>query len=197
MVVVVAAVPNKRKVVINTVIYVWVCLFQTALALAISHGGVAAINAITGGSANAWSADRLLTFVAGVGLLAYGAFLGKEWYEENYGEGSGGEGGGSDEEGGSKPEGSASAKKERGVIEESSPLILSAEKREAAGLPPLSAEEPPKDGRTSSSLFVVAFLGSLDDLTLFVPMFAYPPKSLFFVTTHRCPQPFPPEISYY
>jgi len=167
-------------VVVNTVIYIWVCLIQTLLALLISHGGVAAIDALTGGSKNAWSADRLLTCISGGGLLVYGAILGKEWYAENYGEDSGDDD--RDDDDGKDPEsnsassregGSRSGAKEgssNGSNEEASPLILTDEKRETAGMQQSQDEEPSKNSRTSSSLFVVAFLGSLDDLTLFVPM---------------------------
>jgi len=158
-------------------IYIWVCLIQTVIALLISHGGVAAINALTGGSKNAWSADRLLTCIAGGGLLVYGAILGKEWYAENYGDDGGDDDGDDDDK---DPESNSSSKREdgssskdgssSGANDEASPLIFPAEKPGAGGANQQKDDDPPKNGRTSSSLFVVAFLGSLDDLTLFVPM---------------------------
>ena len=48
------AVPERKRVLTNTAIYIWVCLFQSILALAISHGGMAALDAMTGGSAGGW-----------------------------------------------------------------------------------------------------------------------------------------------
>ena len=96
----------------------------------------------------------------------------QEWYDERYGDGD-------DDDGGDD------GKAEGGSAEEAGALIMTTEKLEAAGATSpggssygagessgaaAGGAEAGKDTRTSSSLFVVAFLGSLDDLTLSIPM---------------------------
>jgi hypothetical protein len=51
----------------NTAIYMWVCMVQTVLALSISHGGMATLNAVNGGKG--WSSEKILTLFAGICLL--------------------------------------------------------------------------------------------------------------------------------
>ena len=51
---------NRRKVIIHVSIYMWVCLIQAILALAIAQGGVAALDAMTA-TKKGWSSDKILS----------------------------------------------------------------------------------------------------------------------------------------
>jgi len=192
--------PDKKMVATNTAIYLWVCAVQAVLAIVISQGGIAAIEAIKG-SEKGWSPEKILTCFAGVSLVGYGAFIAKEYYDETWGpdaeeaeysEESSSTLITSAEEGSStviafetnstEPEceltkrtalqieaGSGEGGYEKAGPEDGEP---SDEEEEEAGAVNEGDGEGQKKGRTSSSLFIVAFLGSLDDLTLFVPMLA-------------------------
>jgi hypothetical protein len=129
-------VPSRPKVMTNVAIYIWVCLFQAVLALGISHGGMAAIDAISGKSGTSWTSEKILTFFAGVSLLGYGLKLAKEYYDENWGEGAGDDDDDGDD--GKKAAGDDkdnvfSSEGEDSSTEESGLLIMTAEKREAMG----------------------------------------------------------------
>jgi len=163
-------VPDRSMVIRNMVIYSWVCLFQTMFALAISTGGIAALDAMNK-SSNGWSSEKILSFFAGVSLLAYGAKLFYEWYDENY-----------DFSSTNDEEGSSLLDNDMDDIK-SSASALNGHQTSAHDLETSSHHN--KDGdddddhssqskeskkRTAGALFLVSFLGSLDDLTLFVPM---------------------------
>jgi hypothetical protein len=96
------------------------------------------------------SSEKVLTFASGILLLGYGLKLGKEFYEEYWGEGAGNN---EDEERG-ETAGLVGGDKHHGAM------------------PYTDAPGERAKGKPSASLLVVAFLGSLDDLTLFVPMLA-------------------------
>ena len=72
---------NRRKVIIHVSIYMWVCLIQAILALAIAQGGVAALDAMTA-TKKGWSSDKILSVGAGGLLFAYGLWLLREWWLE-------------------------------------------------------------------------------------------------------------------
>ena len=128
-------IPNRTKVVTNTAIYIWVCLFQAMLALAISHGGMAAIDAMSGSKGGGWSSEKILTFFAGLSLDCYGLKLAKEYYDENWGEGAGDNDDDDNEKGGGDGDENVFAAdgEDVGTSEESGLLVMTAEKREAMG----------------------------------------------------------------
>ena len=179
---------NRRKVIIHVSIYMWVCLIQAILALAIAQGGVAALDAMTA-TKKGWSSDKILSVGAGGLLFAYGLWLLREWWldDDDDDDGEGGDNGGEGESESLVGSGDDKEKRERpcddygsdkdgkhsssGGDEEGGSLGADlcgccgtgggGSDGEVAGK---------KQERSTNSLFVVAFLGSLDDLTLFVPM---------------------------
>ena len=89
---------NRRKVIIHVSIYMWVCLIQAILALAIAQGGVAALDAMTA-TKKGWSSDKILSVGAGGLLFAYGLWLIREWWldDDDDDDGEGGDNGGEGE----------------------------------------------------------------------------------------------------
>lgn len=163
----------------NSVIYACVCLTQTLVAMVIACSGKAAVAALTGGNKDAWSTEKILTVGAGCMLALYSVKLTYEYIQElNEGEE---ENGAEDPEGGSynkvatSEDGPAAA----GEVELAAGKPISARSRELAGqMPGVAIDSPDKpqeeidkaDNDRSQTLFVIAFIGSVDDLTLFVPM---------------------------
>lgn len=186
---------NRRKVVTHVSIYLWVCLLQAILALAIAQGGVAALDAMTG-SKNGWSSDKILSVGAGACLFVYGLWLAWEWWvesqEEDDDDGDGDcdvdevEGGEKDEESRKLMEGDTDYGSKKGsevVVDE----VAGKEGQQGdAGLSgfceklcggtdgddakSIGQGKKGSKERSTNSLFIVAFLGSLDDLMLFIPM---------------------------
>jgi len=127
----------------NAIIYVSVCLIQTLIAMAIARSGDAVVSIITGHMSGAWSTERILTVGAGVLLALYSVKLAFEYFRQ----------GGDD-----KIEGDVEAS--NATIGES----LNPNSQEVL------ADSMRDESNRSWSLFTISFLGSLDDLTLFVPM---------------------------
>jgi len=159
----------------NSMIYTSVCLCQTMVAMIIAYSGRQAVDAITGGAKDAWSTERILTVGAGCLLALYSIKLSYEWYQECGEEAEGGNEGAQDPDGGSyakvaTTEGNGAA----GDVEMASGKPPS--QREA--VPGMEIDSPDKaqadidkaDKDRQQTLFVIAFIGSVDDLTLFVPM---------------------------
>jgi len=162
----------------NSGIYTAVCLCQTLVAMLIAYSGRAAVRALTGGAKDAWSTEKLLTVGAGILLSLYSVKLSYEYYQEcNEPE----EGNGAENE---NPESGSYAKVATnegggpagGDIELAGGKPLSARSREmvpgmAVDSPDAAQEAIDKaDKDRQQTLFVIAFIGSVDDLTLFVPM---------------------------
>lgn len=165
---------SKAQRIRNVVIYVSVCLVQTFIAITIAYSGTEVVDWLTEGSKNAWSSEKILTVIAGCLLAVYSVKLTHEWCtDEGDEEGEKGEKDGEKDaeeakysevataESGASADGSADARnllrdepEDKGRKEEKK----NEEKGEA------------EDKRSSSQLFVIAFIGSVDDLTLFVPM---------------------------
>ena len=84
--------------IIHVSIYMWVCLIQAILALAIAQGGVAALDAMTA-TKKGWSSDKILSVGAGGLLFAYGLWLLREWWldDDDDDDGEGGDNGGEGE----------------------------------------------------------------------------------------------------
>lgn len=145
--------------------------------MAIAYSGEAAVKALTGGSKHVWSTGRILTVGAGILLALYSVKLAYEYlFEED-------EDGRSEEED-EEQKGSRDDKFERADIEKDSEDDMESQstgvstgrERSFSGqfasremIPTASRGEAGTEKRRQT-LFVIAFLGSVDDLTLFVPM---------------------------
>jgi len=177
----------------NSVIYTTVCLVQTLVAMAIAYSGRAAVQAATAGNPDAWSTEKILTVGAGTMLALYSIKLTYEYFtEEEEGEESPEN---VDPEGGTYNKVATNEAEGEDKQYESgrgrqcccaSPAdaangadmgkSLSARSREM--VPPVEIDSPDKaqedvdkaDRSRQQTLFVIAFIGSVDDLTLFVPM---------------------------
>jgi len=175
----------------NAAIYTAVCLTQTLVAMLIAYSGRAAVRVLSGGAKDAWSTEKILTVSAGCLLSLYSIKLSYEYYQECMEP----EEAGAENE---NPEGGSYAKVATTEGEDDKPVYDSGRGGGkwccAAGPPadveagkPLSNREmvpgmeiddPEKaqeeidkaDKERQQTLFVIAFIGSVDDLTLFVPM---------------------------
>jgi len=164
----------------NAVIYIIVCLIQTLVAMGIAYSGDAALQWLLKGREGTWSSDKILTVGAGILLVVYGIKLTIEYIQELQ---EGGEEGG---EGDNKYDKVATSEDPE-ANKDGRPL--SARSREIEMADQLAPGQPatgPPDGQTADdkalleqerkdqerqqTLFVIAFIGSVDDLTLFVPM---------------------------
>jgi len=181
----------------NSVIYTSVCLVQTLVAMLIAQTGRKAVAMATGGNKDAWSTEKILTVGAGCLLAVYSVKLSYEWIQEmREGDDEGEEAGGNPESGtyNKVAQGEEEAEKNGNNAEAvesgragccAGGLFGGAAKKE--GEVELSArnvstnveiDNPDKaesdvndaDRARQRTLFVIAFIGSVDDLTLFVPM---------------------------
>lgn len=139
----------------NALIYISVCLVQTVFAMIIAYSGDTLVKKLTEGREGVWSSEKILTVAAGSMLSVYSVKLFHEYFTEG------------DED--------DSEKSSDGKTEEEQSVALTAVIEEGGGSPtsPEDAALALKDAAEaarSHTLFVIAFLGSLDDLTLFVPM---------------------------
>jgi len=161
----------------NSAIYMSVCLCQTMVAMIIAYSGKQAVRAITGNSKDAWSTEKILTVGAGCLLALYSVKLSYEWYQECGQEEEPNENPDGNPDGGSyakvaTTEGNGGAP---GDVEMAGGKPGSA-RREM--VPEVAIDGPDKaqedidkaDKDRQQTLFVIAFVGSIDDLTLFVPM---------------------------
>jgi len=175
----------------NAAIYTAVCLTQTLVAMLIAYSGRAAVRVLSGGAKDAWSTEKILTVSAGCLLSIYSVKLSYEYYQECMEP----EEAGAENE---NPEGGSYAKVATTEGEDEKPVYDSGRGGGkwccAAGPPadveagkPLSNREivpgmeidspdlaqeaiDKADKERQQTLFVIAFIGSVDDLTLFVPM---------------------------
>lgn len=164
----------------NSLIYTAVCLTQTVVAMVIAYSGKQAVKILTGGAKDAWSTEKILTVGAGILLTLYSIKLTYEYIQE-CNEGEGGEenpAGAENLESGSYAKVATNESSGGGVgdAELAGGKPLSARSREM--VPGVEIDSPEKaqeeidkaDKDRSQTLFVIAFIGSVDDLTLFVPM---------------------------
>lgn len=182
----------------NSLIYTSVCLCQTMVAMIIAYSGRQAVEAITGGAKDAWSTERILTVGAGCLLALYSVKLTYEWYQECNEEEDPNEAQNENPDGGSyakvaTTEGQAMDREkqsDRGAKWCCTPSggngAADGDVELASGKPPSQRENVPgveidspdkaqadidkADKDRQQTLFVIAFIGSVDDLTLFVPM---------------------------
>lgn len=163
----------------NSTIYISVCLIQTGVAMAIAYSGNEFVDWITKGSKNAWTTEKILTVAAGALLAVYSVKLTYEWIQEcNEPDTKEDEG---DENKYNKVATTEAAAAESGEAGNTKGLsarnrqIECAETENKAGDVAKKEDEKTekteeKDKQSSQALFVIAFIGSVDDLTLFVPM---------------------------
>jgi hypothetical protein len=149
----------------NVLTYTSVCLLQTCLAFILSKFGSSVIDEVLGGADDQrMSTDRLLTLISGSALLLYSIYLGIECYKENVPEES------EDYESvalntsfGST--GEDADYKDREVADHPAMMeVMEIEEQETV------AVETVRNNKQSRSLAIIPFLGSIDDLTLFVPL---------------------------
>jgi len=189
---------SRRERSLNIIMYGSVCLFQTTLAYVLSTFGSSVLDEILGGSDDErMSTDRLLTLISGAALFIYAIVLGLEMYQDRFGvdysavernrsfdssEGSLEEA--KMEEGrGRSPVRKEGLRKRSASSDQLDDSDVEPEEGEVGmTVVPLEiekeTEEPATEGvvmddgiaKKSRSLIIIAFLGSLDDLTLFVPM---------------------------
>lgn len=157
----------------NSVIYTSVCLTQTLVAMVIAYSGKKAVRAVTGGNKDAWSPEKILTCAAGCMLAVYSIKLSYEYYQEL-------------QEGGEEEPSAENENPESGMYNKVATDPAAGDAELAGGkpasnremVPGMEIDSPDKaqevvdkaDQERSQTLFVIAFIGSVDDLTLFVPM---------------------------
>jgi hypothetical protein len=177
---------SKRVRVQNAITYASVCLLQTCLAYILSQFGQSVLDNIMGGADDErMSTDRLLTLISGSALLVYSIVLGVDYYQENFG----------DERYKSVERASSLEGNEAEVDEGDHNGVVNTVSKDDfdVELPKVSMQfdaleieddfhedrsesddedDPaaPPFNKKSRPLAIIAFLGSLDDLTLFVPM---------------------------
>mmetsp|Transcript_51980 Transcript_51980/g.113225 ORF Transcript_51980/g.113225 Transcript_51980/m.113225 type:complete len:257 (+) Transcript_51980:41-811(+) len=149
----------------NTAIYVSVCVVQTMLAMCIAYSGNKIVEYITRNAKDAWSSEKILTVLAGSMLAIYSVKLLHEWWTE------------SDENDGEDVEQGNYAKVSPDTVDtdledgEMTPMYRKPEHGDSTNeIDIQSKAASQKESAQTQTLFVIAFIGSLDDLTLFVPM---------------------------
>jgi hypothetical protein len=149
----------------NVLTYTSVCLMQTCLAFLLSTFGSSVIDEVLGGADDKrMSTDRLLTLISGSALLLYSIYLRIESCFENVPEES-------QDYVSVAPNASFGSTGEdadsmdREVVNHSAMMeVMEIEEQEKVD------DETVRNSKQSRSLAIVAFLGSMDDLTLFVPL---------------------------
>lgn len=165
----------------NAAIYTSVCLVQTFVAMTIAFSGEKTVDYLLSNKQDAWSADKVLTVVAGCLMALFGA---KELYNHFYGDD------GDSEDIGGNPSNGSPRDLTEDKLAQSRVLTDDVPKERDGGIESgLEIEQPEHQRNTSDrgrgpfKLFQIAFIGSVDDLTLFVPMLvgkAFDPVQLFF-----------------
>eukprot|EP00435_Cladocopium_sp_Y103_P053984 s85_g17.t1 len=144
---------SKLSRINNTAIYVSVCVVQTMLAMCIAYSGNKIVEYITRNAKDAWSSEKILTVLAGSMLAIYSVKLLHEWWTENYAKVS--------------PD-TVDTDLEDGEL---TPMYRKPEHGDSSNeIDIQSKAASQKESAQTQTLFVIAFIGSLDDLTLFVPM---------------------------
>lgn len=173
----------------NLTIYITVCMIQTLVAMFLAYSGNSAVKWMLRDQKDAWSSDKILTVIAGGLLAIYAVKLTYEYCTESE----------EDEAAGEEPASNGTEMKEYAEVAQAEPdengLTFCCSKATGATTPPPTpggkkrqksepladaetgaaekpSEEPTKGSsqRGPSQLFIIAFIGSVDDLTVFVPM---------------------------
>lgn len=147
----------------NSTVYIGICLLQTLVAMLIAYSGEEAVNHMTAGIKDAWSTEKIMTVGAGILLGVYSLKLLHEYIQELR------EGG--EEEG--APDGIELANMEESGKEavDSDALLKTAGDVEAPRVQDAADQKASSAAKSrQQALYCIAFVGSVDDLTLFVPM---------------------------
>jgi len=156
----------------HAAIYISVCLMQTVVAMSIAVSGESLVAALTQSSEKAWSTDKILSVFAGSMLALYTLKLLCDYIAELRDETEAADNEASDVESNFTPSSKGSMGQSPLMTESSqknvgrTESILAEGRRRISELKMDTAKEKP----TRRTLFVVSFVGSIDDLTLFVPM---------------------------
>mmetsp|Transcript_95445 Transcript_95445/g.239217 ORF Transcript_95445/g.239217 Transcript_95445/m.239217 type:complete len:248 (-) Transcript_95445:157-900(-) len=144
----------------NAAIYISVCLTQTIVAMAIAYSGDSLVGMLTKNAKDAWSTDKILTVVAGSMLAVYSVKLTYEYIQEM------------GEEGESSEEVTAESLGDEEAQEKELAFIVGGQdgEEELATKDCNVRQQKKEESSRTQALFIIAFLGSVDDLTLFVPM---------------------------
>jgi hypothetical protein len=173
----------------NAAIYTSVCLVQTFVAMTLAFSGEKTVAWLLSNEPNAWSADKVLTVIAGCLMALFGA---KELYNHFYGDDD------DSEDAGGTPSSGTSQSADKLAQAREPKYDKVATKDEQGESEPLAHGEIESGleieqlehqrnnlshERGPFKLFQIAFIGSVDDLTLFVPMLvgkAFDPVQLVF-----------------
>jgi cadmium resistance protein CadD (predicted permease) len=159
---------NRKERLRNMLTYTSACLSQTGLAFIISKFGSTVIDDLLGGSDDQHiSTDRLVTLISGSALFLYSIYLGIDYYKEKFP--------GQDEHFEAVAQQNSPSDSIREVDDDDYsdcevgdlPAVMETmeiEEQERFD------DETVVNNKQSRSLAIVAFLGSMDDLTLFVPL---------------------------
>uniref|UniRef100_A0A7S4PVE4 GDT1 family protein n=1 Tax=Alexandrium monilatum TaxID=311494 RepID=A0A7S4PVE4_9DINO len=152
----------------NSTVYIGICMVQTLVAMVIAYSGNAIVGRIASGVNSAWTTEKIMTVGAGVLLALYSLKLLREYIQELQEDND-------NENEVERPTEIELAPNDehRRTLQDSEQLIP----------PEADAENPPdKDSignkeqvskgasKRREALYCIAFIGSIDDLTLFVPM---------------------------
>jgi hypothetical protein len=180
---------SKTARIHNAMTYTGVCLLQTCFAYILSQFGQSVVDDLLGGSdSERMSTDRLLTLISGSALFFYSIVLGIDYYQENFGD-NGELYKNVDVDVSIDSTDSFEDIEGNNEVAHDPPSISRAleiaEPKSSNGVGVLEIEScpehendqedddvaaPPSYTKKSRSLAIIAFLGSLDDLALFVPM---------------------------
>jgi len=148
----------------NSTVYIGICMVQTMVAMVIAYSGETVVDRLTSNVKNAWSTEKIMTVGAGVLLAVYSLKLLWEYVQELREE--------NDEEPASEVQ-LVAAEEGVGDGKDSDRLLPAAGDAENPHeKEPCAKTEKEKGSRDSrqQALYCIAFIGSVDDLTLFVPM---------------------------
>lgn len=157
----------------NATIYTSVCLCQTLVAMCIAYSGRSVVQFLTNGRKDAWSTEKILTVAAGCMLTLYSAKLTYEYIQECSEENNENEADGNPESGCYNK-----VSTEEGADDKTLPNVGRKNSKQMVNMMSVEIDNPQKEEAELSkaekerqqTLFVIAFIGSVDDLTLFVPM---------------------------
>eukprot|EP00929_Paragymnodinium_shiwhaense_P121468 TRINITY_DN93705_c0_g1_i1.p1 TRINITY_DN93705_c0_g1~~TRINITY_DN93705_c0_g1_i1.p1 ORF type:complete len:269 (-),score=48.26 TRINITY_DN93705_c0_g1_i1:309-1115(-) len=165
----------------NAGIYTSICVVQTLTAMILAYCGDAVVKWLTSNSKDAWSSDKILTVSAGTMLSLYSIKLIYEYMtegdddedEESREKGSRNTGGKGDDESPLSDDVELATKPfkatSREISRQGSGSGMEAGHNGGGG--GAHHEDPEKlEKERQMTLFVIAYIGSVDDLTLFVPM---------------------------
>jgi hypothetical protein len=178
----------------NALTYALICVLQTCLAYFISTFGEEMMESLLGKNGDHMSADRILTLISASALLVYSIFLGKEYYDKNYGgededeytlvrdtfHGSDFSAGNSDQRGKEAEEDENGVRPNPQDVEVGNmvlPLEIedgtdsdSSDRSSDRDMNEQVEDGSPRSNKGLRSLAVISFLGALDDLALLVSM---------------------------